>query len=89
MFLYPVFFFLSIKLRLNFMSTHLEYRETERQRKRESRATGQPSSTRKGARARGKKTKGDIFCWRKNMKFCSGGMLAATRGKMRDSEKKK
>ena len=33
------------------------------------------------------KTKGDIFCWRNNMKFCSGGMLAATRVKMSDSEK--
>ena len=57
MFLYPVFFFLSIKLRLIFMSTNLEYRETERQRKRESRATGQRSSTRKGARARERKQK--------------------------------
>ena len=56
MFLYPCFF-LSIKLRLIIMSTNLEYRERGRQRKRESRATGQPSSTRKGARARGKKTK--------------------------------
>ena len=83
MFLYPVFF-LSIKLRLIVMSTNLEYRETERQRKRESRATVQRSSTRKGARARERdrkeKTKGDIFCWRNNMKFCSGGMLAATKG---------
>ena len=83
MFLYPVFF-LSIKLKLIVMSTNLEYRETERQRKRESRATGQRSSTRKGARARERdrkdKTKGDIFCWRNNMKFCSGGMLAATKG---------
>ena len=37
------------------MSTNLEYRERERQRKRESRATGQRSSTRKGARAREQK----------------------------------
>ena len=81
MFLYPFFFFSSIKLRLIVMSTNLEYRERERQRKRESRATGQRSSTRKGARAREReKTKGDIFCWRNNMKFCSGGMLAATKG---------
>ena len=50
MFLYPVFFFLSIKLRLIFMSTNLEYRERERQRKRESRETGQRNSTRKGAK---------------------------------------
>ena len=34
------------------MSTNLEYRERERQRKREIRATGQRSSTGKGARAR-------------------------------------
>ena len=71
------------------MSTNLGYRERERQRKRESRSTGQRSSTRKGARAREKKkTKGDIFCCRKNMKFCSDEMLAATRVKMSDSEKK-
>ena len=88
MFLYPCFFFLSIKLRLIIMSTNLEYRERGRQRKRESRATGQPSLTRTGARARGKKTKGDIFCWRNEMKFWSGGMLAATRVKMSDSEKR-
>ena len=37
-------------LRLIVMSTNLEYRERERQRKRESRATGQRSSTRKGAK---------------------------------------
>ena len=36
-----------------------------------------------------KNTKEDIFCWRNNMKFCCGGMLAATRVKMSDSEKKK
>ena len=46
---------LSIKLRLTVMFTNLEYREKERQRKRERRATGQRSSTRKGARARDKK----------------------------------
>ena len=34
------------------------------------------------------KPKGDIFCWRNNMKFCSGGMLAVTRVKMSDSEKR-
>ena len=39
--------FLSFKLR--FMSTNLECRERERQRKRESRATGQKTSTRIGA----------------------------------------
>ena len=58
MFLYPsFFFFLSIKLRFIVMSTDLEYRAREIQRKRESRATGQPSLTRKGARAREKKQK--------------------------------
>ena len=70
------------------MSTNLGYIERERQRKRESEATGQRSSTRKGARER-EKTKGDIFCWRNKMKFCSDGMLGATRVKMNDSEKKK
>ena len=70
------------------MSTNLEYGERERQRKREIRATGQRSSTRKGARARDKKTKGDFFCWRNNKKFCSGRMLAATRVKMSYKGKK-
>ena len=37
------------------MSTNLEYRERERQRTRESSATGQRGSTRKGARAGEKK----------------------------------
>ena len=37
---------------------------------------------------RERKTKGDIFFWRNNMKFCSGGMPAATRVKMSDSEKR-
>ena len=68
------------------MSTNLENRERGRQRKRESRATGQRSSTRKGARAREKKQK-ETF-WRNKMKFCSGEMLAATRVKMSDSEKR-
>ena len=66
---------LSIKLKLIVMSTNLEYRDNERQRKRESRAT-ERSSTRKGARERETKNKGRHFCWRNNMKFCSGGMLA-------------
>ena len=34
------------------------------------------------------KKKGDIFCWRNKIKFCGGGMLAATRVKMSDSEKR-
>ena len=35
-----------------------------------------------------RKNKGDIFCWRNNTKFCSGWMLAATRVKMSDKEKR-
>ena len=42
------------------MSLNLEYRERERQRKRESRAAGQRGSTRKGDRAREKRQK-DTF----------------------------
>ena len=64
------------------MSTNLEYRERERQRKRENSGTGQRRSTRKGASARARereKKLGDTFCWGNNMKFCSDGMLAATR----------
>ena len=70
------------------MSTNLEYRERERQRKRESRRQASEGSTRKGARARETKKKGDIFCWRNKIKFCGGGVLAATRVKMSDSEKR-
>ena len=43
------------------MSPNLEYRERERQRKRESRATGQRSSRRKGAKAREKRQKETFF----------------------------
>ena len=43
------------------MSTNLEYREKERQRKRESRATDQRSSTRIGARVRDKKQRDTVF----------------------------
>ena len=78
---------LSIKLKLIVMSTNLEYRENGRQRKRESRAT-ERSSTRKGAESERQKTKGH-FCWRNNMKFCGGGMLAASKVKMSDSAKKR
>ena len=79
MFLYPCFF-LSIKLRLIGMSTNLEYRESERKRKKVGRQTSE-ANEKNGLSERGK-TKGDIFCWRNKMKFCSGGMLAATRVKM-------
>ena len=48
------------------MPTNLEYRKRGRQRKRESRATEKELE-------QGRKNKGDIFGWRKNMKFCSCG----------------
>ena len=41
--------------------------------KTESRATGQQSSTRERTREREKKSKGNIFCSRNNMKFCCSG----------------
>ena len=66
------------------MSTSLEYRARERQRKRESRRQACEAQREKGrqrSRARDKKkktktnnkNKGDIFCWKNNMKICSGG----------------
>ena len=59
--------FLSIKLRLIVMSTNLEYREIERQsRKRECR--GQTSEAQREIE-REIKNKGDIFCWKNNMKI--------------------
>ena len=64
----------SIKLRLIVMPTNLEYRERRRKtEKTESRTTGQRSSTRERTRAREKKRKGNIFCWRNNVKFCCSG----------------
>ena len=48
------------------MPTNLEYRKRGRQRKRESRATEKELEQER-------KHKGDIFGWRKNMKFCSCG----------------
>ena len=41
--------------------------------KTESRATGQQSLTRERTREREKKSKGNIFCSRNNMKFCCSG----------------
>ena len=55
------------------MSTNLEYRERERQRKRESRATGQRSSTRKGAKARDKKQKEIFFVGGTTGNFVAAG----------------
>ena len=48
------------------MPTNLEYRKRGRQRKRESRATEKELEQER-------KNKGDIFGWRKKMKFCSCG----------------
>ena len=63
---------------LSSMSKNLEYRAGERQRKRESQAAGQRSSTRNSrrqrSRAREKKTKETFFVvGRTTWKFCSGG----------------
>ena len=48
------------------MPTNLEYRKRGRQRKGESRVTEKELEQER-------KNKGDIFGWRKNMKFCSCG----------------
>ena len=48
------------------MPTNLEYRKRGRQRKRDSRATEKELEQER-------KNKGDIFGWRKKMKFCSCG----------------
>ena len=48
------------------MPTNLEYRKRGRQRKRESRVTEKELEQER-------KNKGDIFGWRKKMKFCSCG----------------
>ena len=55
------------------MSANLEYWERERQRNRESRATGQRSSRRKGARAREKKQKDTFFVGGKTRNFVAAG----------------
>ena len=54
------------------MSTHLENRERERQRKGDGEATASEAQREK-EQERDRKNKGDIFCWRNIMKFCSGG----------------
>ena len=56
------------------MSTNFENRERKGQRERESKATGERRSTTKELE-RDRKNKGDIFCWRKSMKFCSCGEI--------------
>ena len=55
------------------MSPNLEYGGRERQRKRESRATGQRSSTRKGAKAREKKQKETFFVGGTTRNFVAAG----------------
>ena len=56
------------------MSTNLEYRARERQRKRESGREAQRDKGRQGFRARDEKPKETFFSWKSNMKIlCSGG----------------
>ena len=64
--------------------------QRKRKRKKKRKQVDRPAkfNEKRSQSEREKKTKGDIFCCRKNMKFCSDGMLAATRVKMSDSEKK-
>ena len=54
------------------MSTNLEYRARERQRKKESGRQASEAQREKGGqgfRARDKKTKETYFCWKNNMKI--------------------
>ena len=79
-------------------STNLEYRARKRQIKRGSRWKDSEAQGEKGRqrfRVRDKKkTKETFFCWKYNMKFCSGGdkMRNASghqcKVKMSDREKK-
>ena len=58
------------------MSTNLEYRARERQRKRESRRQASEAQREKGrqrSRARDKKQRRQFFVGRTTSKFCSGG----------------
>ena len=67
--------FKSIKLRLIVMSTNLEYRAGERQRKRERRRQASEAQREKGrqrSRVRDKKRR-HFFVGRTTWKFCSGG----------------
>ena len=48
-------------------------KKRERQRKRDQKVRRQASEAqREKELVRDRKNKGDIFCWRNNMKFCSG-----------------
>ena len=51
------------------MSTNLEYRARERQRKRESGREAQREKGRQGFRGRDEKPKETFFCWKRNMKI--------------------
>ena len=62
-------------------------KEKDREKEKAGRQASEVQREKELERER-KKTKGDMFCCRKNMKFCSDGMLAATRVKTSDSEKK-
>ena len=56
------------------MSTNLDHRARERQRKRESGREAQREKGRQGFRARDEKPKETFFSWKSNMKIlCSGG----------------
>ena len=77
------------------MSTYLEYRARERQRKRESRRQASEAQREKGRqrfRARDKKQRRHFFVGRTTLKFCNGGdkMRNASghqcKSKMRGSE---
>ena len=58
--------------------------EKEKDRKKEKVGQQASEAQRERELERERKNKGDIFCWRNNMKFCSGGekILAATRVKI-------
>ena len=65
-----------MKLRLIVMSTDLEYRAREAQRKRESRrqaSEAQPEKGRQTFGARDKKQRRHFFVGRTTSKFCKGG----------------
>ena len=55
------------------MSTNLEYRTRERLRKRESRATSQPPSTRKRAKRERKKQRKHFLLGEQHENFVAGG----------------
>ena len=65
--------------------------KTEKEEDREKEKVGRQASEaqrEKELERERKKLKGEIFCWRNKMKFCSSEMPAATRVKMSDSEKR-